>query len=345
MPRRTTQAEVAKLAGVSQTTVSLVLNGTKDVRTRVGGATERRVLEAIRETGYVVNPLARSLTEGASNILGVFTYEPVFPRDRADFYQPFMVGIESAAEALGVDLLLFTSAPNHNGRRRIVDSGWNRLRFTDGCIMLGQYDDKEDVATLLSQRFPFVFIGRREIEGAAVPHIAAAYTDATRDVTERLIELGHRSIGFLGILGRDESSIDRITGYRDAMQNAGLRPIFLEQSTFNASEIVDLALDNRLTAFVVGPKAPVEEIAQEARLRGLAIPGALSIAMLGDPATPLANADEWSGFRLPREQMGAAALELLQDMVKGEGALSREQSLRCISVEGSTVGPPDRHQI
>ena len=324
--RRATQADVARLAGVSQATVSLVLNGTKNPRSRVGGSTERRVLDAIRETGYTVNPLARSLTEGSSNILGVFTYESVFPRDRADFYHPFLVGIESAAESLGVDLLLFTSAPSHNGRRRIVDSGWNRLRFTDGCIMLGEYDDKDDIATLLSQRFPFVFVGRREMEGSPVPHVAAAYTEATRAVTDRLIGLGHRNIGFLG--------------YRDAVHDAGLRPVLLEQTTFTASEIVDLVLHNRLTALVLGPKAPAEEIAATARHRGLTVPGDLSLAVLGDPTVPFADDDAWSGFRLPRVEMGTTALELLYGVVHNEEELSLEQSLPCRIVEGTTIAPP-----
>src|SRR5262245_12848300 len=118
---RITQREVARLAGVSQTTVSLVLNNRVEAATRIAPETRERVLQVIRETGYVADPLARSLVRRQNQILGVFTYEPVFPKGSADFYHPFLVGIEACAESLGCDLLLFTSAPVTNGTRRIFN--------------------------------------------------------------------------------------------------------------------------------------------------------------------------------------------------------------------------------
>src|SRR5262245_13604747 len=101
---RLTQRDIARLAGVSQTTVSLILNGIPSVR--VSDETRERVLRAIQDTGYVADPLARRLQRQNNQILGVFTYEPVFPSGTADFYHPFLVGIEEAAERFGYDLLL-----------------------------------------------------------------------------------------------------------------------------------------------------------------------------------------------------------------------------------------------
>src|SRR4051794_26238265 len=102
------QADVARLAGVSQATVSAVLNGTATDR-RIAPATVARVEAAIAKLGYMPNMTARSLRGGHSGLLGVHTFESVFPVDRHDYYYPFLVGIESEAEAQGFDLVLFTS--------------------------------------------------------------------------------------------------------------------------------------------------------------------------------------------------------------------------------------------
>ena len=138
---RLTQRDIARLAGVSQATVSLVLNNRSEATARIPAETRDRVLKVIRETGYVADPIARRMTKQRNRILGVFTYEPVFPSASGDFYHPFLVGIEERAERLGCDLLLFTSAPVTDGRRRIFHEN-NRLRLADGCLLLGREIDR-----------------------------------------------------------------------------------------------------------------------------------------------------------------------------------------------------------
>lgn len=70
----------------------------------------QRVLDAISRTGHSANPVAQRLAKGRNQIVGVFTYDPVFPRRGADFYNPFLVGIGSApsAQAESLSLRLIT---------------------------------------------------------------------------------------------------------------------------------------------------------------------------------------------------------------------------------------------
>ena len=96
--KRLTQHDIAKLAGVSQATVSLVLNGS-GTGARIPQETRTRVQQVIRETGYVADPIARRMAKGFNRILGVFTYEPAFPIAHADFFTPFLFGIEEEAQA------------------------------------------------------------------------------------------------------------------------------------------------------------------------------------------------------------------------------------------------------
>src|SRR5690349_6465576 len=88
--KRITQKDIAKMSGVSQATVSLVLNGRADADVRIAPETRERVLEAIRSTGYVADPIARWLADRHNRILGVFTDEAVFT---GAFYHPFLLGI------------------------------------------------------------------------------------------------------------------------------------------------------------------------------------------------------------------------------------------------------------
>src|SRR3954462_13786298 len=132
--KRPTQADIARLAGVSQATVSLVLNE-RDASIRISPATRERVLTVMREWGYVANASARSLAGGRNKIIGVYTFEPVFPTTSVDFYFPFLLGMEQAAAELGHDLLLFTSA---GGTRQIFRDGATRLTLADGALLIGR---------------------------------------------------------------------------------------------------------------------------------------------------------------------------------------------------------------
>src|SRR3954466_10319960 len=140
---RVTQAHVARLAGVSQAVVSMVLNGSDSLR--ITPETRDRVQQVLRETGYTVDIMGRRLRGGTNQILGVFTYEAVFPSGSADFYGPFLGGIEEEAEAQGFDLLLFTSPGRRQGRRKVYEQGSNRLGIADGCILLGRHTDRDEL--------------------------------------------------------------------------------------------------------------------------------------------------------------------------------------------------------
>lgn len=338
--RRVTQADVARMAGVSQATVSLVLNAEND---RVGLETRERVLDAISKTGYSANPLAQRLAKGRNQIVGVFTYEPVFPRGGGDFYHPFLVGIEGEAERWGCDLLLFTSASVEGGRRHLSGKARAHLGITDGCVLLGRTEDKQELVHLIDDGFPFVFVGRRELPGAAdLPYVGADYIRATHDVVGMFLEQGHERVGFVGELSDRESVLDRLTGYRAAMREAGLRPTSFDPAELTPAEIVDIVVDNHLTGLVLAEAYRAEDIQSVAAERGIDVPGDLSIAILGQPEVPVDTTRSWTGFRIPREEMGEQALSLLIELIENPGATDRHRLLPCVVEPGETVVSPQR---
>jgi DNA-binding LacI/PurR family transcriptional regulator len=231
MPQgRPTQADVARAAGVSQTTVSIVLNQIDNGTVRLADATRARVLEALESTGYIVNPIARSLAGHRTNIFGVFGFEPVFGSDSDSFYLPFMEGIEQAAERAARDLLLFTSAARDGSRHHIYRQNENRLRLVDGCILIGNGEPQMELSRLASEGYPFVFIGRREIPGVELPYSTADYAGATRRVVERLADLGHTDVAYLATGMRVPSSIERQDAAQEEASRLGMRARVIEDA-------------------------------------------------------------------------------------------------------------------
>jgi DNA-binding LacI/PurR family transcriptional regulator len=339
---RVTQAQVARLAGVSQAVVSMVLNGSDSLR--ITPETRDRVQQVLRETGYTVDIMGRRLRGGTNQILGVFTYESVFPSGVADFYRPFLLGIEEEAEAQGFDLLLFTSGGRRDGRRRIYDQGTNRLRIADGSILLGRHNDPQELAQLVEEQFPFVFIGRRESPTGPISYVGADYVAATREVHDRLWALGHRRIGLLSVTEENEPTLDRRSGYEAAARKRRRPPlVFLEEDPALALRQV---LDEGVTALLVESSAMADAILACAHDLGLDVPGDLSIVVLGDAdpsqqphahAVP-STATDWSMFRIPRHEMGGHAVRVLVGLLKQPKP--RQLLLPCSFHEGATTARP-----
>jgi LacI family transcriptional regulator len=328
-----TQQDIARMTGVSQATVSLVLNNRADADVRIAPETRERVLRAIRETGYVADPIARRLVARHNRILGVFTYEPVFPSGSRDFYHPFLTGIEERAEGLGCDLLLFTSAPVTDGRRRIFHED-NRLRLADGCLLLGRRMEREDLARLVREEYPFVAVGRRDDAGGPVPYVGADYPAATAALVRQAVALGHTRVAYVGPGGGAESPADRMRGYTEAVREAGI--CGAHAPAFDAEALDSLLRDN-VTALFVEEPADGESIVRLARERGWDVPARLSVVALGDPTRPTATDLDFTGFSIPRRQMAEQAVELLTALIEG-GTGVMQRLLPCEPVAGTTLG-------
>src|SRR5512139_2845889 len=130
------QSDIARATGVSQATVSIILTG-RAAENSIPLITQRKVLEAATELGYVPNVNARSLRGGRNGLIGVHTFEPVFPIRSDDYYNEFLIGIEEQAVQMGLDLVLFASTQREDGTRSIYGKGSNRLRVADGAVLLG----------------------------------------------------------------------------------------------------------------------------------------------------------------------------------------------------------------
>ncbi|GAA4636710.1 LacI family DNA-binding transcriptional regulator [Actinoallomurus vinaceus] len=339
--RRPTQADIARLAGVSQATVSLVLNE-RDTEVRISPATRERVLAVMREWGYVANASARSLAGGSNKIIGVHTFEPVFPTTSVDFYFPFLLGMEQEAAELGFDLLLFTSV---GGERQIFRDGATRLALADGALLLGRDPNVAEIERLRDSGFPFVYVGHREVSGAPISYVAADYASATRQLTERLFELGHERVAYARLGDGDaQPSRDREKGYRRAMPAGAARrlagPVWGLESVDEVEGLLTEILQGRVTGVVAEQHLLAEELLACAERRGLSVPEDLSIVVLGDSTGTRGTDVSWTGLEVPREQMGRQATRLLVRLLEEPETADLSESVECPLLPGTTAGPP-----
>jgi LacI family transcriptional regulator len=339
--KRPTQADIARLAGVSQATVSLVLND-RDAAVRISPETRERVLTAMREWGYVANASAQALVGGRNRILGVYTFEPVFPTDQRDFYFPFLLGMEQEATELGHDLLLFTSV---GGTREIFSDSTNRLSLADGSLLLGRDPNQREIERLRDAGYPFVYVGHREVSGEPVSYVAADYAGATRQLTERLLELGHERVAYARLGDADaQPSRDREKGFRLALRSGAVRrltgPVWTLETPDEVAGLLDEMTASGVTAAVVEQQRLAEELRRVGTERGLSVPGDLSVVVLGDSTSARGDDVAWTGLVVPREEMGRVATRLLVRRLETGETTASSENVACTVVPGATVGPP-----
>jgi DNA-binding LacI/PurR family transcriptional regulator len=338
-PKITRQSDIARLAGVSQATVSMVLND-RAAANRIPETTQARIRAAMTELGYVPNIAAQSLRGGRNGLIGVHTFERLFPVSPEDYYHEFLNGIEEQAVDQGLDLVLFASTQRPDGTRTIYGNGSNRMRLADGAIILGFEKNDDEIRRLESEGFPFVFIGHREVPGVEIPYVTADYADAMRPVVELLVEAGHRSVVYLAAPVRGFPQVDRLDGFTRSAASTSIsgfdvhvRPVAEVDPAW-----LDSVRRSGVTAIVVETYELARALAGAIDASGLTSPRDLSVISLdSDPR----GDSRFSHVTVPRREMGRRAVSLLLAVIEAPDDSSR------VAQHSAPVhcSPPDRASV
>lgn len=326
--RRPTQKDVALVVGVSQATVSMVLNN-QDLGA-VPAHTRARIEAAAMKLGYVPNRTAQMLRASRTMSLAC-----VVPDITNPFYPGLVRGVQLAARPAGYDVLIFDTDGTADGERRALD--WLLQGRADGMLGTFFHLRVPDLAELVRRGIAVARLENRGKPGGRLP-IDSVFIDnaaAAAEMTRLLISRGHRQIAL--IAGELGPGGERAAGYGTAMRAAGLVPDLVADPEFTEAGgyrcMQQLLRRRRRVTAVFGASDLLAIGAMDAARRaGLAIPGDVAIAGFDDiPAAKLLM-PALTTIRQPDQRLGALAVEILIRRLQPHG-LAHDGEGHCLPYE------------
>jgi DNA-binding LacI/PurR family transcriptional regulator len=321
--RQARSRDVAKMAGVSRTTVSFVLNDVPGVK--ISEETRQRVLEAARQLNYYPTAAARSLASGKTHRIGLILGEGQ-ERLAADAFLPtFLQGVTASVHQRGYLLMLQLAedVPSHEAYVRLI-----REQQVDGVILSGPRSDDPLLSQLAEERFPLILHG--QLDGFDFPCVDVDNHAGAYQAVNHLIGLGHSRIGFISNAPLSYSGTqDRFSGYRHALAEHDLRlepdlvrtAAFLPDSGRAAmQELLDL--DERPTAVFAAGDVIALGAMSAAHAAGLRIPDDVAVMGFDDIFLAAHAHPPLSTVRVPAYGLGWTATEVLIALIEGDEEVS-----------------------
>lgn len=327
-----TSKDVAREAGVSQATVSLVVTGKADGR--ISPVTQESVLRAALRLGYRPNAAARTLRLGHPHTVAL-----AVPTVANPYFASVLLGAEHAARDKGYAVVLVDMGEDQDWRHWLADT--LTVRGLDGCILYAADTLEPSQVRRLGRNVVL-------IESVA-PNASSVLLDIETGAAAamaHLIELGHRRIAHLvADYARDTFRLRQVA-YRRALQEAGgrFRTAYVARASFDidasTAAVRDL-LDQRQrpTAVVCDDDLLAAGAYKAAHALGMRIPDDLSVVGFDDISLARMLEPELTTVAIPAEDVGASAMTSFLSLVNGGRPQTSHISLT-LAVRGSTAPPP-----
>ena len=229
--------DVAKMAGVSISTVSRVINNSKPVSSDI----RDQVLRVIKETGYVPNPVARSLVTKKSNIIGV-----IVPDISSLFVGDLLSGIEEIGRMYEYDIFLCNTYGESERELKYINL--LKSKAVAGIIFVSEKLEKPQIDLVKESQIPSVYISKNakdfDVYSIGIDHKQASY-----DMTNYFINKGKKKIAFLRTSVEDNiEDSERYKGYKKALEDSGIdldKSLVLQGDSTNESgyRIVEMLIE------------------------------------------------------------------------------------------------------
>lgn len=328
-----TLKEVAKLAGVSHTTVSLVVNNVKG--SRVSLKTRQRVLEAVRKLNYNPNLTAKRLASGKTNSIGLYTPFEI-PILRNYTFIEMITGIQDVLYPKGFDLVLFSG-----GRTLYRDRPINQIvrqNTVDGLIIFNtryttqQYVNKY-IKNLNELNFNFVTLNYYW-GNAKINYVGIDYENDAYKAVRHLTSLGHKYIALMAGTPTSPVTPKILKGYKRALRANEINIendmiVYADYDYQTAYEKTCVIIKNNpsVTSFFIGGFEMVPACLKAVKDSGLNVPQDISvICYIDDQLIPLLDPPV-TALKWPYYDMGKKAAELLVNDYKEKTRILFETEL------------------
>lgn len=324
--------DIAKRANVSVSTVSRVLNNKPDVNK----ATEQKVRQVIKDLNFTPNSAARSLVLKHSNTIGYIASDitnPSFPETAR--------GVVVKAREYGYSVMFFDANKDSAVEKEAIDL--LRTKQVDGIILSFNEANREELEKLRKEQYPVVQIYRKSSR-SAISTIAIDNVDSGLTATRYLIDAGHVKIAHITTGNGTQSGHERLIGYRQAMEGAGLeiREEYIQvgmNSVEAGKECMQklLALDDLPTAVFASHDAQAVGVYEAIFEQGLSIPDDISV--IGHDNIDLSQylRPKLTTIDTFKYRLGEASVDLLVEEMEAHSPQSKEIVFSGVLVERESV--------
>ncbi len=305
--KRSTIADIAAKAGVSIPTVSRVLHHRPDV----APGTRLHVEKVIEESGFTRSRKRSEVRKMSSGIVDM-----IVP-DLTNLYSVEIVrGVEEVLEHTNLRLALSVTSESFQLEQRWLAKVLDGV--TDGAILVLAYGQSQQLDVLRSHNIPFVVVDHRGELDSDVPSVGATNWFGGRRAVEYLISLGHRRVAMISGPSSHRCSLDRIAGYRSAMEDAGIPidPTLIRPGSFSQVAGYEqtralLNLPDPPTAIFAGSDAQAMGVYSALHAHGLSVPHDMSVVGFDDVAIASLVTPTLTTVRQPLNEMGRTATRML----------------------------------
>ncbi len=310
--------DVGRLAGVSRSTVSRVINRKGDVDAR----TEKNVWEAVKQLNYHPNTSARALVRQRTDTIGVMLADVSHP-----FSDKLIKGIQAVADTEGFGVAYYNTNDDLNSHRQIINTALDGAKV-DGLIVVGSHLGDKQLLREISNRALCLALVERNFPDPAIPCVSVDNKAGAMMAVEHLIGLGHRRIGLITGNLSFQTAVDRMEGYKEALRRHGL-PI--AEELIAAAEYTTETGSVAMKHLLALPKPPTAVFACNDMMAlnamqiigesGLRVPEDVAVVGFDDIVFASMVFPQLTTIRQPLYQMGfLAAQGLIERLRKGNKA-------------------------
>lgn len=330
--RQPTLEEVARLAGVGRGTASRVVNGSDQVSAHTREAVER----AVRQLGYVPNQAARALKTRRTDTVALVIAED----EERVFAEPFFAGLVrgiSRAVDESSRRMVLTMVPDEEQRARLGQ--FLTPQHVDGVMVVSLHDG---LSLPDHPELPIAYVGRPQDPRACF--VDVDNRGGARQAVEHLLDRGRRRIACITGPQDMASGRDRLDGYRDAIEAAGLRvePDLVAVGDFSdasgaAGALSLLARRPDLDAIFAANDSMALGALRELSRRGVDVPGDVALVGFDGSAAAAASAPVLTTVRQPLAELGRALVDVLVASIEDEKNEPRSVILPAALIEGESA--------
>ncbi|MCA0294428.1 MAG: LacI family transcriptional regulator [Actinobacteria bacterium] len=333
-----TIADVARHAGVSVSTVSYALSGSRPI----SAGTRTRVEASMKELGYQPNAMARSLAARRTQVIALLY--PEVERGLGGTGGEFVRAAAERCREQGYQLVLWPFRSDEADQALTLA----RQGMADGVLVMEVVTDDQRVAKLEAARVPYAMIGRTTDAGTR-PSVDVDFDTTVEQAVAHLVGLGHRHIGFVN---HSQAMLDAGYGptvraaaaFDKAMTDRGLVPV---SRTCEDSPVVGRAVtadlldaDPDLTAIVTMNELATFGVYAELHSRGLSIPGDVSVlGIVSSPGVGTLSYPPLTTMHSPGAALGRLAVDCLLGQLDPARAAVPNQLIPCVLEPGMSLGP------